>query len=700
MIGQFRSNGVGRRTAAALAAMFLTVSCHHPPGSGSCDLIVRVGEGPGDSAARGAVFDPLPPLTGLSTYLSGRGPGEQGFEGILLTSETVELSLAAGAWVLSASMVDAEGRTLLYGKTEVFLVPGPTRSVRILCVPLSGPGGLKIEYPSLPDIGTAYEFNCTLSDPKDREVRTWTDAVGIGSRSVEDLEAGYYLLGSRIVSAQGLLGSSTDVVRVLSGRTTEVVPSAHPGVALVSAEVGVDTEPPVPVSARLNSRTIRRGVPACFTAEGQDASFAWYVSGKVLARGSRVWLPTRDLPAFCRVEIIAASGDGRLGAAELQVEVIEGASSGPWLYYHTLTESEEPEASALASPAAIAAEASGETAVLLSDSSASRLDLWRCGRENLEPSLETSASIKIAGATRRATILAYSLDGTWAAAANGDSDWIWLVPVQHDAGSSTFGPPAEIRSSLPGLEGFKYIRGMAFSPDSRRLYALSNQDRALYVFLREGSEWSFINRTSLDDFPCGVLSSYRALAVSPDGGLLAVAAAGSDAVAIFGTTPSGLEWKGLVSGMQHGLDYPQALAFCPDGPYLGVANRDSGLTVIDCGPEPSVIALRGAEAGIPGAPRGICWTGIPVFPNEEPAPAGVVSDGTRMSILAVAYQGGISLFEASITDGFDISHVGRTFDSIDIGLSEEVACTGALGGFILAAGPSPGALALIARVGF
>lgn len=697
MTGNFHPKGVAHRRIAALAVVFLCLSCQNPPGSGTCNLIVRAGEKWGNSVARGAVFDPLPPLTGLSTYLTGRGPGAQGFEGTLLPPGGMELSLAAGTWVLGASMVDDEGRAVLYGQSEVFLAPGPIRAVQILCSPLPGPGELRIEYPSLPDYETDYEFNCTLSNVGDSQVRDWSDAIGTGSRTVKNLEAGYYLLNSRILSSQGVMGGSTDVVRVLSGRTSTFILGVRPGAGLGQLDVYAETKRPVPISARGRSRTIRRGVPSFFTAEGQNTSFSWYVLGKRLARGSSVWLPTNDLPASCLVEIIGASDDGRLGATELPVEVSEGASSGPWFHYHTLGESEEPEALALASPIAIAAEASGGTAVLLSDSSASRLDIWRSTPGNLEPRFELSTPIRVAGTARRATTLAYSPDGAWAAAANGDSDWIWLVPVQHDSASSTFGVPTEIRSHLPGMENFRYVRGLTFSPDSRRLYALSNQDRALYIFLREGTQWSLENRIILDSFPCGVLSSYRALAISEDGRLLAVAAAGSDAVAIFDISPAGLEWKGLVSGRQNGLDYPQALVFCPDGPYLAVANRDLGLTVIDCGTEPSIIARRGTESGISGMPQGLCWVEIPSFPNDEAPVSGDVSDNNRILVLAVTFRGGISLFEVSTTGGFDIPTLGYTFDSIDIGLTQEVSCTGALGGFLLVAGRSPGTLALITR---
>jgi DNA-binding beta-propeller fold protein YncE len=250
----------------------------------------------------------------------------------------------------------------------------------------------------------------------------------------------------------------------------------------------------------------------------------------------------------------------------------------------------------------------GTVLALASDGTSSKLEVWMADPASGELVPGAATTIRIGGTARKATILAISGDGSYVGAAASESSWIWLTQVALDG---SLGGPVELVGGSGGLSGMGYVRGLAFSPDADRLYALSNTDRSVYVFQRTGAAWSLLQRFALDDQPCGTLSVLRSLAINHDGSRLAVAAASSDVVVILDVGPGGLVWRSEVrrtAGFPD-IDYPQALAFSPSG-RLATGCKDSGaLVILDVDAVPPVtIAVRKAPDGLPGVPAALSWS--------------------------------------------------------------------------------------------
>jgi len=383
------------------------------------------------------------------------------------------------------------------------------------------------------------------------------------------------------------------------------IPAAPAGIGLL-----FDARAPFAVGAARLSRAAVRGYPLRVQASGPaGATYRWSSLGSVLAEGSVVDISTTGLPGLGWLDVCVFSGPSA-GAAELAFEIEEPELRAGHSLYATVTSATEPGSQVLSRPALLSASADGTVLGIGSDGTASKAELWRADALSGELVPASATSIRIGGSAKRATTLAVSPAGDYLAAANSESGWIWVAPAD---GSGMLGTPVELVAGSAGLETLGYVRGLCFSPDSSRLYALSNADRAVYVFSRSGLSWTLAFRTPLDAFPCGSLAVLKAIAINHDGSALAIAAAGSDAVIVHGAGSSALTWWGQarLSGGYSGLDYPQALAYSPDGTMLAVACKDSASILLL---DPFVIntassTLYNAGNGFTGVPHALAFAG-------------------------------------------------------------------------------------------
>lgn len=161
---------------------------------------------------------------------------------------------------------------------------------------------------------------------------------------------------------------------------------------------------------------------------------------------------------------------------------------------------------------------------------------------------------------------------------------------------------------------------------------------------------------SIDAFPCGSLSAYKAMALSPDGSLLALAAQGSDTVVLFERSSTGLLWRGMLAGAAQGIRQPVALAFSPDSRFLAVGLKDSGLALVDCSASPSLVALRGAESGLGGELRGLAFSPWLSFPAGKLANQSSPFD----AVIAVGRHNGLALYGV-VTSGMFVELAAHAY---------------------------------------
>jgi len=174
------------------------------------------------------------------------------------------------------------------------------------------------------------------------------------------------------------------------------------------------------------------------------------------------------------------------------------------------------------------------------------------------------------------------LDGAWSVAVSPDGGHVYVVGSRDDAvavfsrdgvtGALTF---VQARRSVPGLEG---AVGVAVSPDGGHVYVAGNNDDAVTVFSRDGSAGTltFVEVQQDGDGDVDGLNGARSIAVSPDGGHIYVVGHEDDAVAVFsrdgatGALTFVEVHKDTDAGVD-GLDGGQAVAVSPDGGHVYVA---------------------------------------------------------------------------------------------------------------------------------
>jgi 6-phosphogluconolactonase (cycloisomerase 2 family) len=179
------------------------------------------------------------------------------------------------------------------------------------------------------------------------------------------------------------------------------------------------------------------------------------------------------------------------------------------------------------------------------------------------------------------------LDNARAVAVSPDGDHVYVTGADDDAvavferdkitGALTFA--GTIKDADPGVDGLDGAWGVAISPDGGYLYVTGYNESAVAVLHRDVASGALTFVTVLKDGVGGVDGLYgaQAVAISPDGGLVYVAAEAEDALAIFSRnkasgalTLAGVKRDGV--GGVDGLDIVQGVAISPDGHHIYTAS--------------------------------------------------------------------------------------------------------------------------------
>jgi|GEM_PF-4391636 len=549
------------------------------------------------SGSRALSYDPAPALDQLSIRISGSGPGtailEAQEKSITEWQESADLLLVPGAWLLQGQAFDAAGRLYLSGSLALQVDPASGAAAVLSLAPVAGNGSLRISYAPATDIAETAEWQLSLSDPQGNSILTWTDPLTVPERKLPVLAAGYYLLHSAIVDAGLLIIASTDLVRILAEYQTEAVLSAQAEAAVAGLSLRLLAGYSSSAVIRQVSRTCVRGIPfrvqLAEPAEGSE--ILWYLRGSLVGRNPQLVLDTSDLPQNARLDLLlftsnaipgATAAYSSAAAAAFSFSILNRPIRHGYARYTTLSSLDAAPVQALAQSAAMAAAPDGSRLAILSDSSTSQLSIMDLDELSTEPTLVSDSTVHVNGSNKKADVLAMSSDGQNIALANSSSGWLQMLSL---ADAATPSEQNSFSSADPGLDGMSYIRGLCFSPDGRYLYVLANSSRSIFGFFHENGSWSPASVFTLDDQPCGSLSTLRDLALSDDGSILALAAAGSDKLVLLDVSDGLLSWRGQAArtlGFPQ-LDYPLSLAFAVNSSVLAVLCADTqALLLLDC----------------------------------------------------------------------------------------------------------------------
>jgi len=144
-----------------------------------------------------------------------------------------------------------------------------------------------------------------------------------------------------------------------------------------------------------------------------------------------------------------------------------------------------------------------------------------------------------------------------------------------------------VRNGTAGVDGLTGVRSVAVSPDGAHVYAAASEDRALVVFSRDPASGVLTFVEKEVDGVAGVvgLAGAAAVVVSPDGANVYAAGNGDDSVAVFSRDPTTGRLtfvereKNGANGVE-GLAGPSGLALSPDGAYLHVAAAASDAVAV------------------------------------------------------------------------------------------------------------------------
>jgi len=220
----------------------------------------------------------------------------------------------------------------------------------------------------------------------------------------------------------------------------------------------------------------------------------------------------------------------------------------------------------------------------------------------LEAQKEGTAGVE---GIRYARALAISPDGEFLYASGQKSDAIAVFRRNTLTGWLTF---VEVQhQGVLGVSGIAEPLGLAISPDGAQLYVASGDQSVLTVFARDKATGHLTLRPPSPEADLGFVGVHS-IAISPDGSFVYAPRQGDDTIGIFRRDRSSGA-LGLVDLVAQGLDGVEGLygvlwaAVSPDGRRLYAASTlDHAVAVFERDPRSGALTFLEQQRGAPGRP--------------------------------------------------------------------------------------------------
>ncbi len=588
-----------------------------------CDENVSKRLGGPDTASKSASARTIAPTEAWASVryvVSGTGPGGANYSKET-TSESTEARLAPGEWVFSIVALSASGKTVAEATGTAVLSAGRESTLSLSLLPLQGQGSLDLVFHLDLPVTEGARISGTLisegfpgKDPAD-PVQTYPFDIpaNTASYSFPALPAGFYTLSLSLDDGAGIVAGLAESVLVL--KDFQSTGECRLSIGTPSFVLTLDTLPVECIESILPQAWYRvsREHPFSLAAVLADASAParWSINGEIIGQARRasadVQAPKDSLlysdplnpgafPLTCRADILVGpDSTGAYGSETALFEFAEGPSGTDWSWRAGLDARSAQGPSLFAAAAAdntgtgtayqikaTAATNDGLVAIAGFDEDCAIHLFLMTGRSEYEsgsgPAVAASGSglirlwrneITINSSQRNPDRLAFSEDGHMLAAASSASSWLRLYDLDDTGEIARTRDIVKTANAADPLSNFDSIRGLSFSGDGSRLYALANSPESVFIFDTQASGAGFIvllNRVDLGYLrqSSSVNASMQDIAVASDG-MVVVSAAAAGKITAFSPTVNSLQENGSFTKNSESWTEPGSLVFSADG---------------------------------------------------------------------------------------------------------------------------------------
>ncbi len=477
---------------------------------------------------------PDEPLTVTSYQVTGAGPDGTSFSITTNNTQITVSGLLTGDWDVTAIGFSDNGVGLVQGDSVITL-SNTTSSGQITMEDFYGVGSASISIDwdatqTLSPTVTTYMLLCgSLEDPEVLVASSTVD--GEVTYTLNDLQAGAYLLMSELYSDGLMIAGATEILRIVDGiTTTDSITMEFNDLQLDLGMTLID-DSSAPIEGTIE------GIPMTITAnQAIDISFVpsptsiqtgltctWYLDGQYLNQGNPISFVSPSGKHRIDVVVISASL-GSVGSAQQNIQAVEATPTGSPLLYAEYIEGEQNDLQ-LDGIADIAVLPDGLiiTAAQYSDS----LQVMRIESDALI--LKQTIDADVTNLLDGASELSFSSDGNFIAVSSENAKSVTIY--DHSAATDTISQYQTLLQTGTNANGsyqFDQFGGIALNSDGTMLFVAEKSTDQIIVFTRTASSFSFKGNYSFTPTPD--IETIKSIAVGYNDEVLALASYASNSM--------------------------------------------------------------------------------------------------------------------------------------------------------------------------